>query len=128
MAGSISYHCWVMDTNTGKVIDPQWQIYELTKQTHNLEEETQYQKFSDDRTKKLVKQHRFKEQAENLKKMYDENQRSYEGMKRMLFKENNCSQNALFSFVENGAGDNLEFCVGRMGWKQQDGRVFWEYE
>ena len=128
MSGTISYHCWVVDTDTGKVIDPEWPSYRFTKEIRNLEGETQYQKYPHERMEKLVNQHRFQEQAENLKYMYDTNPRAYEGMKRMLFIENNCSQNALFSFVENGAGKNLEFCVGRMGWKQQDGKVFWEYE
>ncbi len=128
MSTTIPYHCWIQNTDTGKIIDPDFPLYSMVRQIRNCTEEQQHQKFPNGRMKKLVKEQKFAQRAKALKELYDNDTAAYYRHRDQWFGANCCATNVLFSFVENGAGKNLKFCVGRMGWKQKGGGVWWEYE
>jgi len=125
---TLSYHCWVYDTDTKKVIDPHFRYYDFVKEVRNLKGNAFYNAFPKQQRKKLVKELEFQERAEKVRDMYINNRKEYNQFKSAVFQANNCANNCLFTYVENGGGKNLKFVVGRMGWKQQNGEVFWEYE
>ena len=125
--GCISYHCWIQDTKTGEIIDDMWKEYEFIKNFNKCVGEPVYQKFPNGRMKKLLKEMKFEFRAKSLLLMSKEREITYRFLRLNQHKFSNCANNCIFNYVEHG-GKNLKFCIGRMGWKQQDGMVFWEYE
>lgn len=125
--GSISYHCWLVDTTTGEIIDDMWEEYDFVKKFNNCVGEPVYQKFPNGRMKKLLKQMKMEERAKGLKQLSIKDIHKYRCMRMWQHKFNNCANNCVFNYIEKG-GKNLKFCIGRMGWKREDGSTHWEYE
>jgi hypothetical protein len=125
--GCISYHCWIQDTKTGKIIDDMWEEYEFVKKFNNCVGEPVYQKFPNGRMKKLMKEMKMEDRAKSLLLMSKKNEIPYRFLRLNQHKFNNCANNCVFNYVEHG-GKNLKFCIGRMGWKREDGTTHWEYE
>ena len=126
--GCISYHCWIQDTKTGKIIDDMWEEHEFIKKFNNCVGEPVYQKFPNGRMKKLIKEMKFEFRAKSLLMMSREDEIKYRFIRLNQHRFANCANNCVFNYIESGAGKNLKFCIGRMGWKREDGTTHWEYE
>jgi len=123
----VSHHSWIYNKTTGKIIDPYFWEYDMIKQFRNCVGNRIYKKVGGDRKRKIWEDANFKHNIQVLTRLYNTNKAQFYLVKKEQYHYRNCQFNVCLDYAEN-SNDDLVLCVGAMGWRREDGSIFWEFE
>jgi len=104
-------HFWV--EKDGKIIDPDFPVYDMIKSIQGLEGEKQFQELTDKRIIKIYMKHWIEKGTTNLNVI---------GLLGVM--PHQCYSNAMYYISQNGG----KLKIGKMGWKKKNSnKIWWEF-